>query len=206
MTQGAALNSVLPSTLVGPGSSQNITGFGGLPGQTPGSGAYSGQGGRTNNSTASFNGTAQGPGATNNQTLRNSLTSRATTNNQTSTIPTLKEGLSVNVTITTQQDNNVILVPSKAVTRQGVNNIVQVLNSDNTTTTQVVTVGLSDYANKEITSGLTAGEKIVITSTTSSATTTTTTSTQTTTGTGNSGIQIPGLTGGGGATGFNAGR
>ncbi len=211
VTPGAALPSTSTSTRGSGGLSQNMTGIGGFPGQG-GTGAFPGQGGRTSNITSSFNGTGprQGqPGTTpgfqggsNNQSLRDSLTSRLTPNTQTATIPTLKEGLSVNVTITIQQDTNVILVPSRAVTRQAGNNVVQVLNSDNTTTPRAVTVGLSDYNNKEITSGLTDGEKIVITSTTASSTTSTnrSTTTQTQMGPGGGGgttvFQVPGLTGG----------
>jgi multidrug efflux pump subunit AcrA (membrane-fusion protein) len=90
-------------------------------------------------------------------------------------IPTLKEGLSVSITVTIEQRDNVILVPSRAVTRQGTNSIVQVMKADNTTEQRIVKTGLSDWQNVEITEGLTEGEKLVVAKQATSTPKTTTT-------------------------------
>ena len=93
----------------------------------------------------------------------------------TNVIPSvLKEGLSVSITITVQQKNNVLLVLSRAISKSGKNTYVNVLKSDGTTEQRQVTTGLTDWQNTEITSGLTEGETVLITSSTSSTTSTTT--------------------------------
>jgi RND family efflux transporter MFP subunit len=114
----------------------------------------------SNNQTASGNGTAP----------RSSFNSRQ----QSYTIPTLKEGLSVNITIVIQQKENVLLVPSRALTREGNNAFVQVLKTDNTKEKRAVKTGMSDWQNTEITEGLTEGENIVITKAITSSTSTST--------------------------------
>jgi RND family efflux transporter MFP subunit len=94
----------------------------------------------------------------------------------TTVIPaTLKEGLSVSITITVQQKNDVLLLSSRALSKSGKNTYVNVLKSDGTTEQRQVTIGLADWQNTEITSGLTEGETVVISGTNS---TTSTTSTQ----------------------------
>jgi HlyD family secretion protein len=121
--------------------------------------------------------------------LRQRLNTQASSGNQTvvSALPTLKEGLSVSITIIIEERNNVILVPTRAITRQGSTSSVQVRMSDNTTERRIVTTGLSDWQNKEITSGLTDGEKLILPQTQTS----TTTPTATTKPQGN--FQIPGM-------------
>jgi membrane fusion protein, macrolide-specific efflux system len=85
-------------------------------------------------------------------------------------IPTLKEGLSVNITIEIEKKTDVLLLPSKAVTKSGGKYTVKILNSDGKTTEiRSVTTGLSDWANTEITSGVTEGETVVLSSTSSSS-------------------------------------
>jgi membrane fusion protein, macrolide-specific efflux system len=95
-------------------------------------------------------------------------------------IPTLKEGLSVNITIEIEKKTDVLLLPSKAVTKSGGKYTVKILNSDGKTTEiRSVTTGLSDWANTEITSGVTEGETVVLSSTSSSSSSSTkTTSTK----------------------------
>jgi RND family efflux transporter MFP subunit len=89
----------------------------------------------------------------------------------TAVIPTLKEGLSVSITVTIEQKDNVILVPSRAVTRQGANSVVQVMKADNTTEQRIVKTGISDWQNVEITQGLTEGDKLVVAKQASTTTT-----------------------------------
>jgi RND family efflux transporter MFP subunit len=147
----------------------------------------------SNSTQASNAGSQQGPGQTETssnaqaqasrgtQAARGNQSSSATTSTQRlnpAVIPTLKEGLSVSITVTIEEKNNVILVPSRAVTRQGANSIVQVQKTDNTTEQRIVKTGISDWQNVEITEGLTEGEKLVVSKQTASTTTPRTTTQQ----------------------------
>ena len=87
-------------------------------------------------------------------------------------MPTLKEGLSVNITIVIQQKENVLLIPSRALIREGRNTFTQVQKADKSTEKRAVKAGISDWQNTEITEGLNEGENIVITKTTTNPTTT----------------------------------
>ncbi len=77
---------------------------------------------------------------------------------------TLKDGLSATVTIPIQQKDNVLIVPNRAITRQGGNTTVQVVKDNNTATPEVVSVktGLSDGSNTEIVSGLNEGDQVLV--------------------------------------------
>jgi hypothetical protein len=109
----------------------------------------------------------------------NQASSSAPRQTQISAIPTLKEGLSVSITITIEQKNNIILVPSRAVTRQGANSVVQVVKTENTTEQRIIKTGISDWQNVEVTEGLSEGEKLVVAKqATSTRTTTPSTNTQ----------------------------
>jgi RND family efflux transporter MFP subunit len=99
----------------------------------------------------------------------------------------LRQGLSATVNILIQEKDNVLLVPSRAITRQQGGTYVNVLKTDGTTEQRLIKTGISDLQNTEVTDGLTEGEKVVIPQTT------TTTSTTTTRPGG--GIRIPGLGG-----------
>ena len=103
--------------------------------------------------------------------------------------PRIKSGMSVSAAIVTAIDQNVVVVPSSAVKTQGGVSYVQIFNPalPNSSSTggavsktppvnQVVTVGLSDGTNTEITSGVKVGDQVV-TRTITSGTTKTTTST-----------------------------
>jgi len=81
----------------------------------------------------------------------------------------LKDGLTVTVVITVTQADNVLIIPTKALTRSSQTYTVQVVNGDNTET-RTVTIGDSDDSNTEITSGLTEGETITYTVSSSSST------------------------------------
>jgi multidrug efflux pump subunit AcrA (membrane-fusion protein) len=99
------------------------------------------------------------------------LPSSRTTNN-TPSIPTLKEGLSVNVTIVISESSGVLLVPVRAISREGGTAYVTVMNDDGTTQKTKVVTGMNDWQNIEIKEGLSEGEQIVISPSASSTTTT----------------------------------
>lgn len=86
----------------------------------------------------------------------------------------LSEGMTITVTITTAQRNNVLLVPTQAIISQGGGTFVQVLNNG-VTEQRAVQTGISNWQYVEITSGLNEGEQVIVPQVT---TTTTTTSTQ----------------------------
>ena len=54
-----------------------------------------------------------------------------------------------------------LLVPNRAVTQQGSNTVVQVINNG-VIQTVTITTGVSDLSNTEVTSGLTEGEQVVV--------------------------------------------
>jgi multidrug efflux pump subunit AcrA (membrane-fusion protein) len=82
---------------------------------------------------------------------------------------TLKDGLSATVTVIIQQAANVLVVPSRAITRvAGKGSTVQLVKN-NTTVEQAVTVGLSDSTNTEITQGLNEGDMVMVKATSSSS-------------------------------------
>jgi HlyD family secretion protein len=102
---------------------------------------------------------------------------------------TLKDGLSATVEIISEQVTDVLILPSKALTRQGQGYSVQVENGT-TSETRNVQTGLTDGTNTEITEGLSEGEQVVYTVSTSSSSSSSSNSGSTTQG-------MQGLTGGG---------
>lgn len=95
----------------------------------------------------------------------------------------LREGLTVTVSILVEQKNNVLLVPNKAIKREGGKTTIQVLKGD-VTEERLIKTGINDYQNTEVIEGLSEGEQVVIIKNTST--------TQTTSQSGG-GIRIPGL-------------
>jgi membrane fusion protein, macrolide-specific efflux system len=93
------------------------------------------------------------------------------TMNQTMTVPTLKEGLSVNVTIILDERKDIILVPVRAIMSEGRTSYVNVMKDDGTIEKRTVTTGINDWQNIEVTDGLIEGEKIVISQSASSTST-----------------------------------
>ena len=91
------------------------------------------------------------------------------------TLDQLKDGYSVTITITIQQKDNVFMILSKALSRQGGRTIVKIPKG-NSTEAVVVKTGISNDEYTEITSGLTEGQEYV-TSTTSSTKTSSSSST-----------------------------
>ncbi len=90
----------------------------------------------------------------------------------------LKQGLTGTVELIVSQKSNVLLVPNGALTKAGTKRTVQVLKSDGTTETREVQIGLADWQNTEITSGLSEGEKIQISKTTTTSNSSTSTQQQ----------------------------
>ena len=83
----------------------------------------------------------------------------------------IRIGQSTNVVVTTASKPNVLAVPSTAVTGAGTNGIVTVY-ANGTTHRQPVGIGLVGDTLTEITSGLQAGDEVVLPTVTSSGTTT----------------------------------
>ncbi|MBA7674428.1 hypothetical protein ES703_82642 [subsurface metagenome] len=73
----------------------------------------------------------------------------------------LREGLTVTVNILVEEKNDVLLVPNKAITRQGTESYVEV-SQDGVVTQRLVQTGISDWQFTEITGGLSEGEQIVV--------------------------------------------
>ena len=100
---------------------------------------------------------------------------------------TLKQGLSVTVTLVTSQATNVLMVPNRAIVRLSGKTYVNVSKAG--VTTQVpVTTGISNTQFTAITSGVNEGDTVVITAATVSPTTTPRPG-------GGGGIRIPGIGG-----------
>ena len=100
----------------------------------------------------------------------------------------MREGLSVTVSILTDQRTNVLLVPNSAITSRGGQTYVQVLLPSGDTEERAIQVGIADWQYTEVLDGLSEGETVVI-SNSSAASTTTSTNTQRN---GNA-IRFPGL-------------
>lgn len=82
----------------------------------------------------------------------------------------LKDGLSSTVNIVIQERDSVLMVPSRAITRQGQASTVQKVVGSGTESTQIQT-GLTDGTNTEVVSGLTEGDQVSIQPRTTSTTT-----------------------------------
>jgi macrolide-specific efflux system membrane fusion protein len=93
----------------------------------------------------------------------------------------LKEGLTVQVTITVAGVEDVLMVPNTAINSRGGQSYVHVVLADGTTEERTVTTGLSNSQYTEIINGLTEGEEVTVTLMTSS----------------NSNVRMPGIMMGG---------
>ncbi|MFC1948027.1 efflux RND transporter periplasmic adaptor subunit [Chloroflexota bacterium] len=81
----------------------------------------------------------------------------------------LREGLTVTVSIVTQEVTDVLLVPSAAITMKGGKNYVKVVLPDGTTEDRAIETGVSDWQNTEVISGLSEGEEVEVTLTSSTS-------------------------------------
>jgi multidrug efflux pump subunit AcrA (membrane-fusion protein) len=105
-----------------------------------------------------------------------------------------RPGMSASVAVTTAQAANVLAVPAIALVGSTGNYEVRVVATNGQTTLEPVEVGLVTSSMAEITSGLSAGDTVIV------GTSTQRTGTGTTSGTG-----LPGIFGGGGGGGRNFG-
>ncbi|MDP2931454.1 MAG: hypothetical protein Q8O05_03005, partial [Chloroflexota bacterium] len=84
--------------------------------------------------------------------------------------PQLREGLSVTVNIPIVQKSNIVLVPTRAIIRQGQQITVQVIKNS-VIESRIITTGISNNQYTEVTEGLSEGEKVVIQASTTGTTT-----------------------------------
>jgi RND family efflux transporter MFP subunit len=75
--------------------------------------------------------------------------------------PALRAGMSADVTIVTASANDVLTIPSRALSGSGDNYSVRLVGADGSVTTRSVTVGLVTDSLAEIKSGLSAGDAVV---------------------------------------------
>ncbi|MBU2536166.1 MAG: HlyD family efflux transporter periplasmic adaptor subunit [Chloroflexi bacterium] len=73
----------------------------------------------------------------------------------------LREGLTVTVHILVAERNNVLLVPNQAITRLGMETLVQV-SKDGVAEERVIQLGISDWQFTEVTDGLSEGEQVIV--------------------------------------------
>jgi RND family efflux transporter MFP subunit len=81
----------------------------------------------------------------------------------------LREGMSATATITVQEANNVLLVPTKAISGSSSTNPTVVLMVNGTSEVRSVKLGASNGTSTEVVSGLNAGDVVVVTSTSSTS-------------------------------------
>jgi HlyD family secretion protein len=74
----------------------------------------------------------------------------------------LREGLSVTVSIVVAERNDIILVPSRAITREGMTSYVQVQKDAKTTEKRAIKTGISNGSYTEVLEGLNEGETIIL--------------------------------------------
>lgn len=74
----------------------------------------------------------------------------------------LRQGLTITVNLLIEEKKDVILVPSRAITRQGGATTVQVLGKDGVAQPRPVKVGSTNFQFAEIVEGLSEGEQVVI--------------------------------------------
>jgi multidrug efflux pump subunit AcrA (membrane-fusion protein) len=87
---------------------------------------------------------------------------QGTPNAAAAAVATPVPGMNATVTIIIDQRQDVLMVPSTAIQREGRDSVVEIQNEDGSTERQVVETGLSDGTNTEITSGLEEGQTVII--------------------------------------------
>jgi RND family efflux transporter MFP subunit len=103
----------------------------------------------------------------------------------------LRHGQTITVTLQTNKRSGVLMVAKSAITTRGNQPFVNLVQPDGTTVEKPIRTGLSNWQYTEVTSGLNAGDKVLLPGTSASTSTTTPTSRSTTA------VTIPGLNGGG---------
>ncbi len=76
--------------------------------------------------------------------------------------PRLRGGLSANATIEIASRNNILLVPNRAIRREGDERVIYVRQSGNILERRVVEIGVRDNEYSEIVSGVSEGEEVAI--------------------------------------------
>ena len=84
----------------------------------------------------------------------------------------LRQGMTVTVSIILQQASNVLLVPNTAITQQRTKKYVKV-SKDGVIEEREITTGISNSQYTEVISGLSEGEKVIVSKATSTTSTTT---------------------------------
>jgi RND family efflux transporter MFP subunit len=74
----------------------------------------------------------------------------------------LRSGMFANLSLLVEEKQGAVLIPRAAVTEIADQEIVYVVNGDNTVDQRAVTTGLEEDSRVEILSGLTAGDQVVI--------------------------------------------
>jgi RND family efflux transporter MFP subunit len=74
----------------------------------------------------------------------------------------LRSGMYANISLLVEEKQETLLVPRAALTEIAGQEIVYVVNDDNSVEQRAVTAGLEEDGRVEILSGLTAGEQVVI--------------------------------------------
>ena len=85
----------------------------------------------------------------------------------------LREGMSATADIVVEEANNVLVIPTQAITDTANVSVVQVI-VNGVIQQRTVTIGISDGSYSEVLSGLQAGEQVVLPKTTGTSTSTTT--------------------------------
>jgi multidrug resistance efflux pump len=163
-TQGVVTYQARARIVAGQGAGQAAGGFTGRTrnpsaGQTP----------QAQGTPSAANSTASPPAA---QTPQAQGTPSATATAAATPVP----GMNATVTIITAQSQNVLVVLTAAIQRDGTNSVVTIQNEDGSTERQVVETGLSDGTNTEITNGLQEGQTVIIPGVTAASTTSSTSS------------------------------
>jgi multidrug efflux pump subunit AcrA (membrane-fusion protein) len=73
----------------------------------------------------------------------------------------LKDGFSALVNLPVVKKDNILVVPSRAISFQGQNYVVQVENGTGSET-RIVKIGITDYQNTEILEGLNVGDRVIL--------------------------------------------
>jgi len=162
----------IPSGSTG-GTAQPGSGSNGQPGATTPPTTSSGSGGQTQSTTPSTSRSRSGTPPT---TLPPSGFAGGSggftlPSNASASAVTLRQGLSLTVTLIEQQKQNVLVVPNQAVKTQGGVSTVLVKSAGGAPEQRQVTIGLKDVQYTEIVSGLNAGDVVLIAKTTVSTTT-----------------------------------
>jgi multidrug efflux pump subunit AcrA (membrane-fusion protein) len=108
---------------------------------------------------------SQPSSATGNQTAASPSGMQGPVGQMASIVPddfTLRQGLTVTVSLIVANQQNVVVAPYAAVTTERGQKYVQVVTAAGETEKRAVTIGITDYSYIEITDGLTEGEQIVV--------------------------------------------